>query len=316
MSVARSGFGYAPDAGGRAYAIGGLDANGQPLSSAETYNQDSDTWSPIASLPAALYDFPAVFDGTNQIYVFGGCTDVATGAATATVLCYSVQANRWTAMSSMPVATAGSVAAIGPDGKIYVVGGVAGGATTTLVQVYSPAANSWVVSTPLPEALGATAIGVDSQGRLIVMGGRDINTNDVSDVWRSQQLGTPDRPPALTQVPATNGTYGSQYSSSIAATGNPQPVYLLVSGTSNMVVGLYTGAVTWTPQGADQIGAIPMTLQASNYAGFTNWSFTITVPPPPPTVPTNLVLSAATDNSVTLTWDPEDPLVGPVIYNI
>ena len=35
MSVARSDLGYAPDRSGNAYAIGGLDDNGQPLSSAE-----------------------------------------------------------------------------------------------------------------------------------------------------------------------------------------------------------------------------------------------------------------------------------------
>src|ERR1017187_6823055 len=38
MSVARSELGYASDAGGSAYAIGGLDGAGQPLSSAERYN--------------------------------------------------------------------------------------------------------------------------------------------------------------------------------------------------------------------------------------------------------------------------------------
>src|SRR5208337_2806844 len=79
MSVARSYLGYAPDRSGNAYAIGGLDDSGQPLSSAEVYNQDSATWSAIASLPTALYDFPAVFNGTNYIYTFGGLTDTTSG---------------------------------------------------------------------------------------------------------------------------------------------------------------------------------------------------------------------------------------------
>ena len=189
MSVARSYLGYAPDRNGNAYAIGGLDDTGQPLSSAERYNPDSDTWAAIASLPTALYDFPAVFDGTNYIYIFGGRTNTASGTETATVLRYSVSANTWTAMAPMPVAVAGSAAALGADGKIYVVGGVSGGVTTNVVQVYDPAANSWTISTPLPEGLSASAMGVDSLGRLIVMGGMDANGNDVSDVWRSQQLG-------------------------------------------------------------------------------------------------------------------------------
>jgi hypothetical protein len=250
MNVPRSYLGYAPDRSGNAYAIGGLDDSGQPLASAERYNPDLDTWASIASLPTALYDFPAVFDRTNYIYTFGGFTDTTSGTETATVLRYSVSANTWTAMTPMPVAVAGSAATLGPDGKIYVVGGTSGGVTTDVVQVYDPAANSWVISTPLPEGLSASAMGVDSLGRLIVMGGMDTNGNDVGDVWRSQQLGVPDTAPVLTQFPGTNATYQGAYTSAIAATGNPQPVFVLVSGPTNMTVNYFNGQITWAPQGA------------------------------------------------------------------
>jgi kelch-like protein 2/3 len=113
MSVARSDLGYAPDRNGYAYAIGGLDDTGQALSSAERYNPDSDTWAAIDSLPTALYHFPAVFDGTNYIYIFGGFTDTASRTESATVFRYSINANTWTAMAPMPVAVAGSAAAVG-----------------------------------------------------------------------------------------------------------------------------------------------------------------------------------------------------------
>src|ERR1035441_1422839 len=299
MSVARSDLGYAPDRSGNASAIGGLDAPGQPLSSAERYSQDSSTWAAIASLPAARYHFPAVFDGTNHIYIFGGWTNAAPGAETVAVLRYTVSANGWTARASMPVATAGGAAALGADGKIYVAGGVSGGVTTDLVQIYDPAANSWLISTPLPEGLSAAAMGVDSLGRLIVMGGMDTNGNDVSDVWRSQQLGVPDSAPVFTQLPATSGIYQSSYTSTSSATGNPQPVYLLVSGPAGMQVDYYSGAITWTPQGLDQIGAIPVTIAATNDGGVTNWSFAITVPNPPPAAPANIHVVSATEYTLT-----------------
>lgn len=316
MSVPRSYLGYAPDRSGNAYAIGGLDDTGNPLASAESYNQDSGTWTAIASLPNALYDFPAVFNRTNYIYIFGGLTDTMSGMETATVLRYSVSANTWTAMAPMPIAVAGSAAALGSDGKIYVVGGTSGGVATSVVQVYNPAANSWTISTPLPEGLSASAMGVDSLGRLIVMGGMDINGNDVSDVWRSQQLGTSDSPPVLTQFPGTNATYQGAYTSTIAATGNPQPVYVLVNGPTNMTVDYFSGQITWTPQGLSQIGAIPVTIAATNYAGATNWTFNITVPNPPPATPANLYLVSATEYSVTLAWSPEDPVAGSVTYSV
>ena len=316
MSVARSYFGYAPDRNANAYAFGGLDDSNNPLASAERYNSGNNTWSAIASLPAARYDFPAVFNRTNYIYIFGGITDPVSGTEIASVLRYSVSGNSWSNLAAMPVAVAGSAATLGPDGKIYVVGGTSGGVATDLVQVYNPAANSWTLSTPLPEALNLAAAGVDSLGRLIVMGGMDINGNDVADVWRSQLLNAPDTVPVFVAYPATVGaTYQVPYVSSITATGNPQPTYVLINGPSGMAVDTYSGAITWTPQGS-QIGSNSVTIRATNYAGSVDWSYNLTVPNPPPTPVTNLTVVSVTENSVTLSWNPEDPLVGPTTYTV
>ena len=316
MSVPRSYLGYAPDRSGNAYAIGGLDDSGNPLASAEVYSHDTGAWSPIAGLPAARFNFPAVFDHTNYIYIFGGYTDTVSDVEISSVLRYSVSKNTWTNMTPMPVATAGSAAALGVDGKIYVVGGLSGGGATNTVQVFNPAANSWTLSTPLPESLTSSVMGTDSLGRLVVMGGSDTNGYDTGDVWRSQQLGAPDTPPVFTQLPATNGVYQTPFSSPITATGSPPPVYLLVNGPDGMAVDYFSGQITWTPQGLDQIGPIPVTIEATNYAGVTNWSFTITVPNPRPATPTNLYLASATEYSVTLAWTPEDPAFGSVTYSI
>jgi hypothetical protein len=65
MSVARADFGYAPDANGLGYAIGGVDDSGNALSSGERYDPDANTWAAIASLPQARFHFPAVFGGGN-----------------------------------------------------------------------------------------------------------------------------------------------------------------------------------------------------------------------------------------------------------
>ena len=315
MSVARSDLGYAPDRNGYAYAIGGLDDTGQALSSAERYNSDSDTWTAIASLPTALYHFPAVFDSTNYIYIFGGFTDTASRTESATVLRYSINANTWTAMAPMPVAVAGGAAVLGAGGNIYVVGGTSGGVTTNVVQVYNPASNSWAISTPLPEGLSAAAMGVDSLGRLIVIGGMDTNGNDVSDVWRSQQLTVPDTTPGFVSYPSTTAAYLVPYVSSITATGNPQPTYLVLSGPAGLQVSNYNGVITWTPQTAD-IGTNSVTIRATNYAGYADWTYTITVPHPPPAAPSNIHVASATEYTVTLSWDPESAAVGPATFNL
>ncbi len=218
-------------------------------------------------------------------------------------------------MASLPVAVAGSAATLGPDGRIYVVGGTAGGVATDAVQVYNPAANAWTLSTPLPEPLNAAAAGVDTLGRLIVMGGVDTNGNDVSDVWRSQQLNVPDSIPAFVAYPGLAAVYQTPYVSSITATGNPQPVYLLMNGPDGMSVDPYSGAINWTPM-ANQIGTNAATIRATNYAGYADWNFNLTVPNPPPTPVTNLAVDSVTENSVTLSWSPESPVIGPVTYRV
>lgn len=319
MNTARSYFGYATDRSSRAYAIGGLDGRGQPLATAERFTFDAGsngTWSAIASLPKARFDFSAVFARTNYIYIFGGYTNATGGGELNSVMRYSTTQNTWTNLAAMPVAVAGSAAVLGVEGRIYVVGGLAGGVATNVVQAYDPAANSWTVSTPLPEGLSGAAVGVDSLGRLIVMGGADENGFDVSDVWRSQPLGLPDSPPVFTQLPATNAAYLTDYNSSIVATGNPPPTYQLISGPAGISVDYYSGAITWTPTGLAQIGSVPVTISATNYAGATNWNFTITVPNPPPTVVSNLTVVGVTETSVTLSWSPEDPVVGAVTYDV
>ena len=313
MSVPRSFLGYAPDRNGNAYAFGGLDANGNALASAERYNPGNNNWTSIASLPAPRFDFPAVFNRTNYIYIFGGYTGTNPGMEAASMLRYNVSGNSWSNMAAMPVAVAGSAATLGPDGKIYVCGGTAQGMATDLVQVYNPISNSWTLATSLPEALTGAAAGVDALGRLVIMGGTDINGNNVGNVWRSQQLNVPDSLPAFATYPNLLATFLVPYISSITATGNPQPVYQLVSGPDGMAVDNYSGAITWTPQ-ASQIGTNTVTISAVNFAGATNFSYNLVIARPPPTVLTNLSVVSVTESSVTLSWSPEDPVVGPVTY--
>lgn len=318
MNSARSYLGYASDRSGNGYAIGGLDENGNALKSVErlAFGDTAPAWTYVASMPLPRYDFAAVFDKTNYIYIFGGYTDTVSGVDSAAVLRYSVSGNTWSTVASMPVPVAGCGATLGPDGRIYVVGGACGGVSTNLVQVYDPIANSWTISTPLPEGLSLAAVSVDSQNRLIVMGGVDTNGNDSGDVWRSQDFSMTDSAPQFVEFPATSAVYLGNYVSTINATSSPPATYTLVSGPVGMQVDYYSGAISWTPRGLDQIGANPVTIQAANYSGATNYSFTITVPNPPPSWPSNISEVTVSDTSATITWAPQDPAAGPVTYSL
>src|SRR5258708_8901373 len=118
--------------------MGGLGRSTNALASVERYDPASTNWASMAALPEGRYRFGAVFDGTNIIYTFGGRTNGTAGTETATVLSYNISGNAWSTLSPMPIATAGSSATKGADGKYYFIGGTTGGAVSNLVQVYDP----------------------------------------------------------------------------------------------------------------------------------------------------------------------------------
>ena len=70
----------------------------------------------------------------------------------------------------------------------------------------------------------------------------------------------------------------------------------------------------WTPQGS-QIGSTCDDDPRHQFcrAGRIDF-YNLTVPNPPPVIVTNLTVVSVTENSVTLSWNPEDPLVGPTTY--
>jgi hypothetical protein len=315
MNSTRYDMAYAPDAAGYAYAIGGLGNSDTVLASVERYDSVADTWTTVANLPSGRYCFGAVFDGTNTIYTFGGRTNVTAGTETATVLSYNVSGNAWSTLAPLPVATAGSTAVMGSDGKIYVIGGTAGGVVTNLVQVYDRGSNAWLLATPLPSAVTAAGGAVDPLGRLVVIGGADGNNMDLTTTWVSQQLNLPDTAPGFTSYPSTAANCLVPYTYTAHADGNPQPTYQLIAAPAGMQIDTYRGVVTWTPQ-TSQFGSNVVTIQANNYSGSISQTFNINTVGPPLTVPSHVVVSGYTTASITLTWNPTTYVIGPLTYRV
>jgi len=315
MSTARYYLAYAQDASGYAYAIGGLGNNNAALSSVERYDSVSNSWKTVAALPAARYLFNAIFDGTNTLYTFGGRTNATAGGETATVLSYNVSGNSWSTLAPMPVATAGSAAIAGADGKFYIVGGTTGGVVTNVVQVYDPGANSWQLSTPLPAGVTVAGGAADAAGHLVVLGGADGSGTDQTTTWVSQQLNVPDAAPVFTTTTLPTALYATPYTNSIIASGNPQPMYQLLTAPVGMTIDPYSGQLSWTP-GPDQMGSNTVTVSASNFAGTTNKTYYLNAVGPTPDIPANVVITNIGETSVTMSWDAVTPVVGTVTYTL
>jgi Leucine-rich repeat (LRR) protein len=84
-------------------------------------------------------------------------------------------------------------------------------------------------------------------------------------------------PQILTQPP-TVGAVGQNYTYDVDASGVPAPLFALSQAPAGMSINSTTGSISWLPRDP---GVFPVTVTASNSAGATEQSFSITVDAPP-----------------------------------
>ena len=133
------------------------------------------SWKKLADMPTprAFLALVAVPDG--RLFALGG-TSQATGAL-ATVEVYSPALDSWTTVKPMAAARSSFGAALGRDGRIYVMGGPYGdGSTTssgasTLVEAYDLASDTWSPAPSLKSARSDSAAVAGGDGRLYAIGG-------------------------------------------------------------------------------------------------------------------------------------------------
>src|SRR5438270_5229068 len=143
--------------GDNVYSFGGI-ANNTAIANAYKYSPATNTWTPIASLPAPRGWFSAGSDGAF-IYLLGGVDQ--NFATTATLWRYDPVSNTYN--TSLPSYTTPTYfhASAYLDGKIYRIAG-RGIGTDFHVEVYTIASNSWAMAANYAGAvqqLQAAAIG-------------------------------------------------------------------------------------------------------------------------------------------------------------
>jgi hypothetical protein len=309
MSTPRSQFGYATDENHHVYAIGGAGGDGGGLSSAEYFDQASNTWTTIASLPQGLSGLSAVADGAGHVFAIGG---IGNGNISAAVYRYTIATNVWDTVAPLPVATANSAAILASNGLIYVIGGVTGSGTTANVESYNESTNTWTTETPLPTPVSSEAVTSDSLGRIVVAGGYDANGIGTATTYFSQELNQPDAAPVITSSAPTPATANQAYTFQVLSTGNPQPTYTLTTVPAGMTINSNTGLISWTPT-TSQVGYQTVTVQASNYAGQVSQMYSVAVIGVPPTGVTAIGSSAS---SITVSWNASTDPGGVSGYNV
>ncbi len=218
---------------GRLYSFGGY--TGSVVSrNATTYDPATQTWTPVALLPAPRVGARAVTDGT-YLYIVGGFDP--NFSAVSTIWRYDPATDRYnTALAPLP-SPGGELGVAYLAGQIYRVAGQAAPATgTNAVQIYTIATNTWQSVAPYPlaiEALASTATG----GYLYAAGGVDATSyvesnkayryDPASDTWDDA---------AIADLPAP--LYG-------AAAGLVNGRWVIAGGYHNAVV--TAAAQAWDP---------------------------------------------------------------------
>jgi hypothetical protein len=124
----------AATAGDHLYVVGGRAFTGY-LGSTFRWKPGDAAWSARADLPTARANHGAAAAGDGRLYVVGGDDDAN---PLDTVEAYAPEADRWFPVAPLPAGGRASLGVtLGPDGRIWAIGG-AGAAAVGTVEIYGP----------------------------------------------------------------------------------------------------------------------------------------------------------------------------------
>ena len=166
------------------FVAGGYDSTSSASASAYRFSLATNSWHPMADLPAQRHHMMLAAT-SDSVYAVGGYDQA--GAATATLWVYRADSNVWSPRAPLPQPRGAGVAA-GYQGRLYVAGGLAGpGAGVDSADRYNPATNSWTRHPPMPtrrDHLGGGMVVSGALGAfLVTAGGRYPSPLTTTEAW-------------------------------------------------------------------------------------------------------------------------------------
>jgi len=156
-------------------------------------NDGGSTWtsddSPVATLPSPPELTSVACPSTDTCYASG--SDTLLGRNVPCPMQLAPCNLSWMMRAPMPTPRGGAGAALGRDGKIYVIGGFLYPNSLTDNQAYDPSTDTWITRAPMPTARNGMSAVAANDGRLYVIGGNDggvaLGANEaydpITDTW-------------------------------------------------------------------------------------------------------------------------------------
>jgi hypothetical protein len=165
---------------GKVYSVGGGFYDGvdqwQDNGGLSALSTKTNTWTIEGSMPTPRGDLAAVGAPNGFIYALGGAVDDSNDNAisSSVVEAYNPTTNSWAEVASMHQARDQFGAVIGPDGRMYAVGGEyvtdSIETDTASVEAYSFQTKTWTQVAPLPTATLINGAVLGADGRIYAVG--------------------------------------------------------------------------------------------------------------------------------------------------
>jgi N-acetylneuraminic acid mutarotase len=197
----RASPGAAVGRDGKIYVVGGADPDSRNTA-LEAYDPKADSWARLQPMPTKRDDGLCAVaakgaDGRVRIYAIGGRDGSKSGNGLSTVEAYDPATGTWSARAPMPTHRHALAATLGPDGRIYAVGGTNDRVfSTNALEIYDPVRDAWKRGAPMPygQQCAAATFTSGPTGEVLVLGGWDtrheplrsvVAYNPRTDTWRS-----------------------------------------------------------------------------------------------------------------------------------
>lgn len=171
MTTPRAGHWLLRDTDGNLFALGGYDASGAALSSADIYTKADNTFAAVSLSEPRLFSTCAKLADGNYLLA-GGATALSmrTRQSTAEIFNPTTRTSVATA-SSMTMSRANATAATLTGGKVLIVGGSGDETAADSAEVYDPTSQTFTATGALNTARSAPLVLPASDGTAVVIGG-------------------------------------------------------------------------------------------------------------------------------------------------